>query len=101
MFRLHLQYFEIFLKSVKSAHFNKITKALNIYWFTKIFQNVKSVMLECNILQYLTKILRQYFNCNERLEIFLICFCNILCYVHGEKSMGTAVIAFCYSSLTV
>ena len=25
--------------------------------------------------------LRQYFNCNERLEIFLICFCNILCYV--------------------
>ena len=25
--------------------------------------------------------LRQYFNCNERLEIFLTCFCNILCYV--------------------
>ena len=25
--------------------------------------------------------LRQYFNCNKRLEIFLTCFCNILCYV--------------------
>ena len=25
--------------------------------------------------------LRPYFNCNERLEIFLTCFCNILCYV--------------------
>ena len=25
--------------------------------------------------------LPQYFNCNERLEIFLTCFCNILCYV--------------------
>ena len=24
MYRLHLQYFEIFLKSVKSAHFNEI-----------------------------------------------------------------------------
>ena len=30
--------------------------------------------------------LRQYFNCNEKLEIFLTCFCNILCYV------GTATI---------
>ena len=29
--------------------------------------------------------LRQYFNCNERLEIFLTCFCNILCYV-GRRS---------------
>ena len=27
--------------------------------------------------------LLQYFNCNKRLEIFLTCFCNILCYV-GE-----------------
>ena len=25
--------------------------------------------------------LRQYFNCNKRLEIFLTCFCNFLCYV--------------------
>ena len=25
--------------------------------------------------------LPQYFNCNERFEIFLKCFCNILCYV--------------------
>ena len=38
-------------------------------------------MLQWNILQYLTTILRQYFKCNERLEIFLTCFCNILCYV--------------------
>ena len=52
-----------------------------IYLFTKIFQNVKIVMLQWNILQYLTKILRQYFNCNARLEIFFTCFCNILCYV--------------------
>ena len=36
------------------------------------------------MLQYLTKILRQYFNCNERLEIFLTCFCNILCYVGND-----------------
>ena len=35
-------------------------------------------MLQLNSLQYLTKILLQYFNCNERLEIFLTCFCNIL-----------------------
>ena len=40
-------------------------------------------MLRWNILQYLTKMLRQYFICNERLEIFLTCFCNILCYVGG------------------
>ena len=42
--------------------------------FTTIFQNVKIVMLQRNILQYLTKILRQYFNCNEILEIFLLYF---------------------------
>ena len=29
--------------------------------------------------------LRQYFNCNEKLEIFLICFCNILCYVSLDQ----------------
>ena len=38
-------------------------------------------MLQWNILQYSTKILRQYSNCNEILEIFPTCFCNILCYV--------------------
>ena len=27
------------------------------------------------------KMLRPCFNFNERLEIFLTCFCNILCYV--------------------
>ena len=30
--------------------------------------------------------LLQYFNCNERLKIFLTCFCNILCYV-GRLSL--------------
>ena len=56
-------------------------KLLNIYLFSKILQKVKIVMLRQNILQYFTKIFRQYFNCNKRLEIFVICFCNILCYV--------------------
>ena len=31
MFRHHLQYFEIFLKCVKSAHFNESIKYLFIY----------------------------------------------------------------------
>ena len=56
-------------------------KLLNIYLFSKIFQKVKIVMLRWNILQYLKKMLREYFSCNERLEIFLTYFCNILCYV--------------------
>ena len=30
--------------------------------------------------------LPQYFNCNERLEIFLTYFGNILCYVGGVKN---------------
>ena len=30
--------------------------------------------------------LRQYFNCNERFEIFLTSFCNILCYVDTWSS---------------
>ena len=54
--------------------------------FTKIFQNVKILILQWNILQYLTKLLRWYFNCNERLEIFLAFFCNILCYVGTYKN---------------
>ena len=56
-------------------------KLLNIYLFSKIFQDVKILMLRRIILQYLTIILRQYFNCNLRFEIFQICFCSILCYV--------------------
>ena len=59
-------------------------KILNIYLVLKIFQKVRIVMLRWNILQYLTKILRQYFNYDEILEIFLTCFCNILCYVGGK-----------------
>ena len=43
-------------------------------------------MLRWNLLQYLTEILRQYFVCNERLEIFLTYFCNILCYVGWRVS---------------
>ena len=43
--------------------------------------------------------LRQYFNCNERLEIFLTCFCNILCYVgrkyaHMRNTITTTRILF-------
>ena len=60
-------------------------KLLNIDLFSKIFYKVKIVMLWWNILQYLTKMLRQYFICNERLEIFLTCIWNILCYV-GSKT---------------
>ena len=56
-------------------------KLLNIYLFSKIFPKVKILMLRWNILQYLTKMLKQYFSCNERLKILLTCFCNILCYV--------------------
>ena len=29
VYRLHLQYFEIFLKSVKSAHFNEIVRNIS------------------------------------------------------------------------
>ena len=58
-------------------------KLLNIYYFLKIFQKVEIVMLRWNILQCLKKMLREYFSCNERLEIFLTYFCNILCYVGG------------------
>ena len=36
-------------------------KVLNIYLFSKIFHKVESTMLRRNILQYLTKLLRQYF----------------------------------------
>ena len=84
MYQLNLQYFEIFLKSVKSAHFNEIVYNISeSIEYLLVYKNIKIVMLQWNILQYLTTILRQYFNCNERLEIFLTCFCNILCYV-GE-----------------
>ena len=66
---------------------------LNIYLFSKIFQKIKIVILRWNILQYLTKKLRQYFNCNKILEIFLTCICNILCYV-GRLYTG------CFNSIT-
>ena len=36
-------------------------------------------------LQYFTRMLRRYLNCNEILKIFLTSFCNILCYVDGNK----------------
>ena len=58
-------------------------KLLNIYVFSKIFQKVEIVMLPWNILQYLKKMLREYFSCNERLEIFLTYFCSMLCYVES------------------
>ena len=30
--------------------------------------------------------LRQYFSCNEKLVVFLTCFCNILCNVRDDES---------------
>ena len=63
-------------------------KVLNIYLFSKIFQKVEIVMLRWNILQYLTKMLRQHFNCNKTEEIFLTSFCNILCYVGNVESIS-------------
>ena len=56
-------------------------KVLNFHLFSKIFQKIEIVMLRWNTLQYLTKMLRQYFNCNEILKIFLTSFYNILFYV--------------------
>ena len=43
-------------------------------------------------MQYLTKILRQYFKCNERLEICLTFFCNILCYVGNISNMAAIIL---------
>ena len=54
---------------------------LNIYLFPKILQQAQTVMLRWNIFQYLKNILRQYFNRNKVLKIFLTYLCNILCYV--------------------
>ena len=56
MYHLHLEYFEILLKSAKFGTFQRnlstvFLKALNIYLFIKIFQKVKIVMLHWNILQ--------------------------------------------------
>ena len=58
-----------------------LLKLLNISFLSKIFHRVRIVILRWNILEYFTEMLQQYFICNERLEIFLTCFCNILCYM--------------------
>ena len=73
---------------IKTFQWNRTTiflQLLKIYLFTKIFQKVKVSMLRWNILQYLRKMSRQYFSCNERLEIFWTCFWNILCYMGRLK----------------
>ena len=44
MYRLHLQYFEIFLKSVKSAHFNEI--------FHDISKSIKYLFVYKNISEF-------------------------------------------------
>ena len=47
--------------------------------------------------------LREYFSCNERLEIFLTCFCNILCYVGMStraRRINRAVALYCRAGLT-
>ena len=41
--------------------------------------------------------LRQYFNCNGRLEIFLTYFCNILCYVGSVTIEGNPILFDCSS----
>ena len=61
--------------------FTIFVKVLKIYLFSKIFQKVKIVIFRWNILQYLMKMLRQYFTCNQTLEIFVKYFYNILWYV--------------------
>ena len=74
MFRHH---FATFGNTIEMC---KIIKVIIIYLILNIFQKVRIVILRWNILRYLTKMLRHFFNCNEILEIFPICFCNILCY---------------------
>ena len=56
MYRLHLQYFEIFLKSVKSAHFNEIVH--------NIFKSIKYLFVYKNISECL--------NCNAAVKYFAI-----------------------------
>ena len=57
MFRHHLQYVEIFLKCVKSAHMNEISvQYFQKYWIfiylQKYFKNISEiVMLQWNILE--------------------------------------------------
>ena len=56
MYRLHMQYFEIFLKSLKSAHFNEIV--YNISKSIKYLFVCKNI-LECE-------------NCNVAVKYFAI-----------------------------
>ena len=85
MFPYNLQHLEILLNCVKSPistkSFYNIFKSIKYFLHSRIFQEVEILMLRCNILQYLRKMLRHYFNYNETLEIFLTCFCNIMCCV--------------------
>ena len=60
MYRLHSQYFEIFLKSVKSAHFNEI-----VY---NISKSIKYLLVY--------KIIPECQNCNVAVKYFAI-FSNI------------------------
>ena len=50
MYRLHLQYIEIFLKSTKPAHFNEIvyniSESIKYLLVYKNIQNFKIVMLQ-------------------------------------------------------
>ena len=49
MYRLHLQYFEIFLKSVKSAHFNEIVYNISkIIKYLFFYKNI-SESQNCNV----------------------------------------------------
>ena len=96
-----MQYFEIFLNSAKSAHSTKLStiflKALNIYLLTKIFQNVKIVMLQWNILQYLTKNIVTIFQLQWKignisdmfLEYSVLCGTYSKCSVAGGLEIST------------
>ena len=58
-------------------------KILNIYLFSKIFQKVKIVMLRWNILQYLTKMLRQYISIAIKYRKYSWHFSAIFCAMWG------------------
>ena len=86
MFRHHFASFGNIIEMCKISACQRnlstiFLKVINNYLILNIFQKVTIVMLRWNISRYLMKMLRQYFNCNEILDIFLTCFCNIqLCH---------------------
>ena len=61
MYRLHLQYFEIFLKSVKSAHFNEIIYNISkIIKYLLVYKNI-SERENCNVAMKYFEIIDKHF----------------------------------------